>query len=137
MGRHVFGCDICQDVCPWNRKAPVTESPEFQAREGLVNPALEWLAEMKAEEFREKFRGSPIRRTKLSGLRRNAVIAMGNSGRGEFLPVLEKLRGDEDTIVAESAVWALGNLRRVQLREEHLTAKVAKSAQRAQKKASY
>jgi len=112
MGRHVFGCDICQDVCPWNRKAPATEAREFQAREGLVNPALEWLAEMRAEEFREKFRGSPIRRTKLSGLRRNAVIAMGNSGRREFVPALEKLAVDEDPVVAEAAVWALGKLTR-------------------------
>src|ERR1700674_5743160 len=78
MGRHVFGCDVCQDVCPWNRKAPVTSAEEFEARAGLVNPALDWLAEMQQEEFRTVFRGSPIRRTKLSGLRRNAVIAMGN-----------------------------------------------------------
>jgi len=113
MGRHVFGCDICQDVCPWNRKAPATEAPEFQARDGLVNPALGWLAEMRAEEFREKFRDSPIRRTKLSGVRRNAVIAMGNSGRGEFVAALEKLRVDEDPVVAEAAGWALGKLRRV------------------------
>ena len=112
MGRHVFGCDVCQDVCPWNRKAPATEAPEFQAREGLVNPALEWLVEMKAEEFRERFRGSPIRRTKLNGLRRNAVIAMGNSGRKEVMQALEKLRVDEDPLVAEAAVWALGKLRR-------------------------
>jgi epoxyqueuosine reductase len=113
MGRHVFGCDICQDVCPWNRKAPVTDASEFQARQGLINPALEWLAEMKAEEFRNTFRGSPIRRTKLSGLRRNAVIAMGNSGRREFVPTLEKLGVDEDPVVAEAAVWALQKLRRV------------------------
>jgi len=106
MGRHVFGCDICQDVCPWNRKAPATQAPEFQPREGLVNPALEWLAEMKTEEFRAKFRGSPVRRTKLSGLRRNAVIAMGNSRDEKFVPTLERLRTDEDSIVAESAEWA-------------------------------
>src|SRR6202011_4856715 len=55
MGRHIFGCDICQDVCPWNRKAPATAAPEFSAREGLVNPALDWLAEVSAEEFRETF----------------------------------------------------------------------------------
>jgi epoxyqueuosine reductase len=137
MGRHVFGCDICQDVCPWNRKAPATETPEFRAREGLVNPALEWLAEMKAEEFRERFRGSPIRRTKLSGLRRNAVIAMGNSGRREFAPALDTLCMDEDPVVAEAAGWALGKLRRVQLQEEPLTAKFAKMAQRAQRKAPH
>ena len=106
MGRHVFGCDICQNVCPWNRKATATTAPEFQPREGLVNPALEWLAEMSAEEFREKFRGSPIRRTKRSGLRRNAVVAMGNSSDRRFMPVLEKLVKDEDPVVAEHARWA-------------------------------
>ena len=110
MGRQVFGCDICQDVCPWNRKAPMTNAEEFQAREELVKPALEWLAEMSAEEFREKFRGSAIRRAKRSGLRRNAAIAMGNSGNRKFLPVLEKLAADEDAIVAESAAWAAKKL---------------------------
>lgn len=110
MGRHVYGCDICQDVCPWNRKAPVTAAPEFEARPGLVNPALDWLAEISAEEFREKFRGSPIRRAKRSGLRRNAIIAMRNSGDPEFLPVLRKLTSDEDEVVSESARWALAQL---------------------------
>jgi epoxyqueuosine reductase len=110
MGRHVFGCDICQDVCPWNRKAPATSVEEFQSREGLVHPALDWLAEMSAEEFREKFRGSPIRRAKRTGLRRNAAIAMGNSGNRQFLPVLKKLTADEDSVVAESANWAVERL---------------------------
>ncbi len=103
MGRHVFGCDICQDVCPWNRKAPASTAPEFEPRPGLVNPALAWLAEMSAEEFRAAFRGSPIRRTKRSGLRRNAAIAMGNSGNREFLPLLDQLAADEDESVKESA----------------------------------
>ena len=110
MGRHVFGCDICQDVCPWNRKAPATKLEEFEAREGLVNPALDWLAEMEPEEFRAKFRGSPVRRTKLSGLRRNAAIAMGNSGDAKFLPTLKKLAEDRDTTVAEQARWAIERL---------------------------
>ena len=110
IGRNVFGCDICQDVCPWNRKAPVTSAVEFQPREGLVNPALEWLAEMMAEEFRETFRASPIRRTKHAGLRRNAALAMGNSRDQRFLPVLEKLAADEDVIVAEAARWATQQL---------------------------
>jgi epoxyqueuosine reductase len=110
IGRHLFGCDICQDVCPWNRKAPHTSVTEFQSREGLVNPALEWLAEISAEEFREKFRGSPIRRTKRTGLRRNAVIAMGNSGDRGFLPVLKKLAAADDPVVAESARWAVDRL---------------------------
>lgn len=111
MGRHVFGCDICQDVCPWNRKAPVTAAEEFQPREGLVNPALEWLAEISVEEFREKFRGSPIRRAKRTGLRRNAVIAMGNSGNRNFMPLLEKLSEDADSVVAEHAMWAREQLK--------------------------
>ena len=51
VGEWLFGCDICQDVCPWNRKAPATSAPEFQPREGLFNPALEWLAEISVEEF--------------------------------------------------------------------------------------
>ena len=110
MGRHVFGCDICQDVCPWNRKAPATSAAEFQAREELVNPALDWLAEISAEEFRRTFRGSPVRRAKRAGLRRNAVIAMGNSGDRKFLAVLERLAGDEDEVVAESAAWAVRKL---------------------------
>jgi epoxyqueuosine reductase len=118
MGRHVFGCDICQDVCPWNRKvnrkvnrkAPVTNAPEFEAREGLVNPALDWLAEMQPEEFQKVFRGSPVRRAKLSGLRRNAVIAMGNSGNKKFMPTLRKLSEDADPVVAEHARWAVATL---------------------------
>jgi len=110
MGRHVFGCDICQDVCPWNRKAPATSAPEFEARQDLVNPALDWLAEMQPEEFRVAFRGSPVRRAKLSGLRRNAVIAMGNSGDKKFMPTLRKLCEDSDPLVAEHARWAVAAL---------------------------
>lgn len=112
LGRHVFGCDICQDVCPWNRKAPVTSAPEFQARDGLFNPALEWLAEMTEEQFRQTFRGSAVRRAKRSGLRRNAVNAMGNSGDRRFAPLLERLQSDHDQTVAESAAWAAKKISR-------------------------
>ena len=111
LGRHVFGCDICQDVCPWNRKAPVTSAAEYQPREGLVNPALEWLAEMDEAQFREVFRGSPIRRAKRQGLRRNAALAMGNSGEARFLPVLQKMENDEDPVVAEAVTWATARVR--------------------------
>jgi epoxyqueuosine reductase len=110
IGQNVFGCDICQDVCPWNRKAPATSAPEFQPRPELVNPALDWLAEMGTEEFREVFRGSPVRRTKRPGLRRNVAIAMGNSSERKFLPLLEQLAADEDESVAESALWARDQL---------------------------
>ena len=112
MGRHVYGCDICQDVCPWNRKAPATEASEFQPREGLFNPALEWLAGMSADEFRQVFRGSPIKRAKLGGLKRNALIAMGNSGDARFVPVVEGLLHNEDPVLADAAGWAMGQLTR-------------------------
>ena len=110
MGRHVFGCDICQDICPWNRKAPASTATEFQAREELVNPALEWLADISAEEFGSTFKTSPLRRAKRAGVRRNAVIAMGNSGERKFLPQLKKLATDDDEVVAECAVWAAQKL---------------------------
>lgn len=111
IGQQVFGCDICQDVCPWNRKAPHSIAPEFQPRLGFVNPALDWLAEMSAEQFRDTFQGSPVRRTKHAGLKRNAAIAMGNSGHEQFLPVLERLTRESDAAVAESAAWAISRLK--------------------------
>jgi epoxyqueuosine reductase len=75
---------------------------------------LEWLANISEEEFREKFRGSAIKRTKRSGLRRNAVIAMGNSGNREFLPALNDLKTDEDPVISESAEWALTRLQKLE-----------------------
>jgi epoxyqueuosine reductase len=110
IGRQVFGCDICQDVCPWNRKAPASTAAEFQPREGLVNPALEYLAQMSKEEFQSKFKGSAIRRAKHTGLRRNAIIAIGNSEEPTFLPLLHKLATDEDPVIAETAHWAIHRL---------------------------
>ena len=117
MGNHIFGCDICQDVCPWNGgatdrspKAPATEAAEFQPRSGFVNPELEQIAAMSREDFQKSFRGSPIKRAKYSGLRRNAAIAMGNSGESSFLPRLRKLAEDPDTDVAEHAHWAMGKI---------------------------
>jgi len=113
MGHHVFGCDICQDVCPWNNKAgnaPVSTAPEFQARENLFHPDLRWLARMDDGAYREQFRGSPMRRAKRAGLRRNAAVAMGNSGNREFGPDLKALATDDDPVVAEHARWALSKL---------------------------
>ncbi|HEY4660608.1 MAG TPA: tRNA epoxyqueuosine(34) reductase QueG [Terriglobales bacterium] len=112
MGRQVFGCDICQDVCPWNRIAPATDKPEFQAREGLVNPALAWLAEISEEEFREKFRGSPVKRTKRLGLRRNTLIAIGNSGDSRLMPIVDRASHDPDPVISDAARWAKQRLQR-------------------------
>src|SRR6476469_450409 len=97
MGEHIFGCDICQDVCPWNNKsgnAPATSLAEFQAREGLFRPELARLADMDQDAFRQTFLNSPVKRAKFSGLKRNVAIAMGNSGNKAFLPALEKMAAD-------------------------------------------
>jgi epoxyqueuosine reductase len=113
IGHHVFGCDICQDVCPWNNKtgnAPGTSAPEFQPLQQLFHPDLQWLAQMDVEAYQGTFRGSPVKRAKYSGLRRNVAVAMGNSGAKEFAPELRKMAEDADPMVAEHADWALKKL---------------------------
>jgi epoxyqueuosine reductase len=113
MGHHVFGCDICQDVCPWNNKAgnaKPTTAPEFQPKENLFHPDLQQLAKMNEEEFRQTFRGSPIKRAKYAGFKRNLAIAMGNSGNAEFVPQLQRMAADPDPTIAEHARWALERL---------------------------
>ena len=137
MGWQVFGCDICQDVCPWNHKAPVTQAAEFQARafatddesqdgmadvpengraqeEALFLPRLEWLAGMSQEEYRQVFSGSAIKRTKWRGLVRNACIALGNSSirkgtteHARIAALLERLSASPEPVIAESARWAI------------------------------
>lgn len=111
IGRHLFGCDICQDVCPWNRKAAITTFPGFQPRANLISPQLQEMAAISDDQFRELFRGSPVKRTKRTGIRRNAVVAMGNSGDRKFLPLLDELSRDDDETVAEHARWASEKLR--------------------------
>lgn len=111
MGRQVFGCDICQDVCPWNRRAPVAVKEGMLARPELVNPALEWLAGMDAAEFKRWFKGSPIERTRRKRLHRNVAIAMGNSGEEQFLPQLEAWGAGDDEVLAQSAAWAIEQIR--------------------------
>jgi epoxyqueuosine reductase len=116
IGRQVFGCDICQDVCPWNRKAlfgadPKCADPELEARPELVNPALDWLAAMDEGEFEAEFNGSPVRRAGLLGLKRNVAIAMGNSGLGRFKPRLELWAEAADEGLRAAAGWSLEKLR--------------------------
>jgi epoxyqueuosine reductase len=110
IGRQIFGCDICQDVCPWNRRAPIAADPEMAARPELVNPALDWLAAMDEPEFERHFNGSPVRRAKFAGFRRNLAIAMGNSGQTRFLPILQPWTADPDPVLAETARWAVRRL---------------------------
>jgi len=122
MGNKVYGCDICQEVCPYNREATVTALPDFEPRqfeldESLLQPRLEWLAEMTEEEFREKFRGSAMKRAKWRGLVRNACIALGNSKvqpgseqHARVSKLLRRLSQAEEISIAESARWALSRI---------------------------
>lgn len=116
IGRNIFGCDICQDVCPWNRRAasPPAPIPELAARASLVNPELRRLARMTEEEFRSTFRHSPVRRAKYEGLMRNIIIAMGNSGDVSFIPELEGFARSGNRILSTHAHWSLGILRSAQ-----------------------
>ena len=115
MGWQVFGCDICQDVCPWNRQAPSTTEAAFAPREKLVAPELDWLLSLTEDDFRRIFRDSAIRRTKWRGLLRNACIAAGNAlarskGFREMAGLrtqLEKLAASRDDLIAQHAQWAL------------------------------
>jgi epoxyqueuosine reductase len=115
MGRQIFGCDICQDVCPWNRKAPIAADPELQPRRELVNPALDWLAELDQQQFGSLFFGSPIKRAKFEGLRRNIAIAMGNSGLRQFLPKLQEWTQSDDPVLAETSAWAIRKIEQAAL----------------------
>lgn len=110
VGRQIFGCDICQDVCPWNRRAPVAGDPELAPRHELVNPALDGLAALDEPEFERRFNGSPVRRAKFAGFRRNLAIAMGNSGQAQFLPILRQWAAEADPVLAEAADWAMRKL---------------------------
>ena len=109
MGRQVFGCDICQDVCPWNRndRAPISIKPGLTLREELVNPSLHWLGSLDQPAFKRHFAGSPLERTKRHRLLRNVAIAMGNSGDPAHAPRLREWAAGPDLVLAEAAQWAL------------------------------
>jgi epoxyqueuosine reductase len=122
MGRQVFGCDICQDVCPWNERArnqwhhsgnrqqQPDVTPGMEVRQELVNPPLAWLGAMDSSEFKRLFKRSPVERTGRRRLHRNVAIAMGNSGQSEFLPRLREWAAGEDPVLAEAAEWAIGRI---------------------------
>lgn len=107
-GNHVFGCDICQDVCPWNRDASLSAEPRFEPRS--FAPPLEKLAAMTENEFRDLFRPTPVERARYRGFLRNVAIAMGNSRSERMLGPLERLAASSDPLVSEHAAWALGKL---------------------------
>ena len=110
VGDWVFGCDLCQDVCPVNRKAAVSREAEFGKRHDFDAPALTPLLSLDEDGFRRRFEGSPIRRAKLSGLRRNACVALGNIGDRAAIPALAAALRSDDAIVRSHAAWALGRI---------------------------
>jgi epoxyqueuosine reductase len=105
MGRHVFGCDICQDVCPWNRKRRVFGEPVFEPRPQSLGPKFEDLASLSPEDFQKRFAKNPLKRSKRLGLLRNVAVAIGNAGSREHLVLLERLLEDDDPVVREHALW--------------------------------
>ncbi len=112
MGELVYGCDICQDVCPWNVSFARESTPEFlNPRNDLTSPDLRELLALDDEGFRTTFRKSPVKRTKRRGLARNIAVAMGNSGNPDYIPALESAAEDADPMVREHAEWALTRLR--------------------------
>ena len=110
VGDWVFGCDICQDVCPVNRKASESLEPAFRQRHDFGAPALIPLLDLDDEGFRERFRKSPIKRAKRVGLQRNVCVALGNIGDAEAVPALVQTLGSQDALVREHAAWALGRI---------------------------
>ncbi len=107
-GSHLFGCDICQEVCPWNRRAPITEDPAFQSK--IPTTSLVDLAAFNADDFAHTFRRSPVWRAKYSGFLRNVAVAMGNSGEEEMREPLKKLAESADPSIAAAARHALEQL---------------------------
>ncbi len=114
VGDWVFGCDICQDVCPVNRKALQSLEPAFRQRHDFAAPALIPLLDLDDEGFRERFRNSPIKRAKRVGLQRNVCVALGNIGDPSAIPALVGALYSETPMVREHAAWALGRIGRRQ-----------------------
>ncbi len=107
VGTWVFGCDVCQDVCPWNRRPPETGEVAFQAR---ALPPLAELLLLDEVSYRERLRGSPLKRARREGLARNAAVVLGNKGSAAAVPALADALGHTDPTVRSHAAWALGRI---------------------------
>jgi epoxyqueuosine reductase len=108
IGTWAFGCDVCQDVCPWNRRAAVTrDGPVFEAR---AHPPLAALLTLDGAAYRERLRGSPLKRARREGLARNAAVALGNRGAADAVPAVGRGLSHPDPTVRGHAAWALGRL---------------------------
>ena len=113
MGDWLFGCDLCQDVCPWNHRAPVSQEPGFQPLPDL-NPAnASSLLAISESDFKRRFEASPLGRPGWDGLRRNAAIVLGNSEDPKFLAVLTVHVEDSSPVVREAVAWAIDKLTRL------------------------
>ncbi len=110
IGNRIFGCDDCQEVCPWNRFAVNTPEKDFQPRDENLVPELSQLVQLTAEDFNARFHRSPVRRAKRDGFVRNAAIALGNSHRPEAVPALAYAMKDSSALVRAHAAWALGEV---------------------------
>lgn len=110
MGDWLFGCDLCQEVCPWNKKAPISVEPMFQPRAELTHADACGLLRLTPAEFDGMFRGTPLTRPGRTGLLRNAAIVLGNSGERGFVPALMDALRDEEPLVRGAAAWGLGRL---------------------------
>jgi epoxyqueuosine reductase len=108
LGEWVFGCDICQDVCPWNRRATETQDPSFPSE--WIGATLEDFASLSPEQFRSRFRHTPVWRSKYTGFLRNVAVAMGNSRDSRYRPILEQLANSDHPVVSTHAAWALAQL---------------------------
>jgi len=110
LGTHVYGCDICQEVCPYNRPAPRSDEAEWQPRSGLDLPRLVDLWRRPDAELRRMTKGGPMTRAKVAGLRRNLAVAIGNSGDAEAIAALDVEPADkpslDDAVVREHIDWA-------------------------------
>lgn len=110
MGNLIFGCDICQEVCPWNSKAVPTKERNFYPRKGNLAPALLSLINMTQEQFSKRFRNSPIKRAKRRGFLRNVAVALGNWKNRAAVPALKKTLNDDEPLVRGHAAWGLGQI---------------------------
>jgi epoxyqueuosine reductase len=110
IGHHLFGCDICQDVCPWNRKAPYSVNSSFWPKDGLFWPMIDRLLGLSEDEWRRMISGTAMKRAKIKGLLRNLMVVAGNSGVGEFLPKLRRFLTHDDQHVRSHAQWAIDKI---------------------------
>src|SRR5581483_4448089 len=113
IGHHLFGCDICQDVCPWNRRAPVSSNPAFAPKQDSFWPAIERLLDFEPDEWQRMIRGTAMKRAKIRGLLRNLMVVAGNSGVRRFASRLRKFLNHEDEHVRSHALWAMNRIEEV------------------------